>query len=274
MATIMNEIGPIKEAALEEIAHTIADFYTGSQITMFFARAGHPQIVHDASTKWRFVYEALLSISKSKYGSHEILKIVQTLCDPQAFFSIPEKHEQITNRINKVLNFYALEVSRDGAIIKKASKQTRLETTPEGMKFFDSRLFHPKIKLHGRKLFLEGNYSNAVFECCKAYDKEVRVFSQIDDHGASLMGRAFPEKGPIKLNAQQSLSEKNEQEGIMHLSRGLMFAIRNPQGHEPALDWPISQEEALDLLSFLSFLFRKLENSVAVVGSQVHKLSW
>lgn len=270
----MNEVEPFKDAALEEIAHIIAEFHTSSQITMFFARAGYPHIVHDTSTKWRFVYESLLSINKTEYGSHEILKVIKTLCDPQAFFSNPETHEKIILRINKVLTFYALEISTEGALLKKVAKGTRLEKTPESIKLFDARSFHHKVILHGRKLFLESNYSNAVFECCKAYDKEVRVFSQIDDHGASLMNKAFSEKGPIKLNAQQTLSEKNEQEGIMHLSRGLMFAIRNPQGHEPSRDWPISQEEALDLLSFLSYLFKKLENSVALVDNKIHKPMW
>lgn len=61
--------------------------------------------------------------------------------------------------------------------------------------------------------------------------------------------------------AQITETERNEQEGIMHLSRGIMGAIRNLQAHEPALDWPITKEDALDLLSFLSFLFRKLDKT-------------
>jgi hypothetical protein len=40
-----------------------------------------------------------------------------------------------------------------------------------------------------------------------------------------------------------------------------MSAIRNPQAHEPALNWPITREDALDLLSFLSFLFKKLDKA-------------
>lgn len=267
----MDEIEPFKDQAIEEIARIIGDFYTSSQITTFFERAGYPHIVHDGSTKWRFVFEALKSIRKNKYGSHDILKIIKTLCDPQAFFSNPKIHEQIIFRINRVLAFYGLKISKEGAVLRKANKKTAFETSPESIRLFDSRNFHQKIIFHGRKLFLDSSYSNAVFECCKAYDKQVRILSQIEDHGASLMNKAFSEKGPIKLNSQQSLSEKNEQEGIMHISRGLMFAIRNPQGHEPALDWPISQEEALDLLSFLSYLFKKLENSVAVICNKICK---
>ena len=115
---------------------------------------------------------------------------------------------------------------------------------------------------HARRLFVEGNYFHAVFECCKVYDKEVSQKSQIQDSGASLMSKAFSLSGTLKLNNQRTETERNEQEGIMHLSRGIMSAIRNPQAHEPALDWPITREDTLDLLSFLSFLFRKLDKAV------------
>ncbi len=100
-----------------------------------------------------------------------------------------------------------------------------------------------------------------MFECCKVYDKEVSQKSQIQEHGVSLMSKAFSLSGTLKLNAQITETERNEQEGIMHLSRGIMGAIRNPQSHEPALDWPITKEDTLDLLSFLSFLFRKLDKT-------------
>jgi hypothetical protein len=46
-----------------------------------------------------------------------------------------------------------------------------------------------------------------------------------------------------------------------------MQAIRNPTAHEPALDWPISREDCLDILSFLSFLFRALDKAVYFKGT-------
>jgi len=269
----MLEAESFKDAALEEIAKIIGDSYTGSEIFNFFSRTGH-NLVLDSSTKWKYVYSTLLEIKKNKYGYHDILNIIKIFCDPQAFISNPELHEKILVRINKVFHFYALEISNEGSLMKRNTKRKTLEAISEDIKIFDVRKFHSQIVLHSRKPFIDGNYSNSVFESCKAYDKQVRVFSKIDDHGASLMGRAFSEKGPIKINAQQTTTEKNEQEGIMQLSRGLMFAVRNPQGHEPALDWPISLEEALDLLSFLSYLFRKLENSSALIDNQIHRVNW
>lgn len=44
--------------------------------------------------------------------------------------------------------------------------------------------------------------------------------------------------------------------------QGLMQAIRNPHAHETALDWPISKDDAMDILSFISFLWRQLDKAV------------
>ena len=60
----------------------------------------------------------------------------------------------------------------------------------------------------------------------------------------------------------QTETDKNVQDGIKFLSAGLMRAIRNPTSHEPALDWPITEPDAVDILSFVSFLFRQLDKAV------------
>lgn len=43
-----------------------------------------------------------------------------------------------------------------------------------------------------------------------------------------------------------------------------MQAVRNPTAHETAVDWEIAKEDCLDLLSFISYLFKQLDKSVFV----------
>jgi len=71
-------------------------------------------------------------------------------------------------------------------------------------------------------------------------------------------------KGSLKLNAGQTQTEQNVQEGVKFLSAGLMQAVRNPTAHETAVDWGIAKEDCLDLLSFISYLFKQLDKSVFV----------
>lgn len=70
------------------------------------------------------------------------------------------------------------------------------------------------------------------------------------------------DNGVLKVTGCTSDTDRNVQDGIKFLSAGLMQAIRNPTAHEPATDWPISKEDCLDILSFISFLLRKLDEAV------------
>lgn len=251
-------------SALETIAKIIGDRYTGSEITVFFRKVGFPQIIHDGSTKWRFVFSALESLQREPYGDANIAKILEMLCNPQEFFGKPEVYNEVVEGIDEILGFYGLLVDRKvGKLVvsEKARAELRRRESAEAQ-VFDARKLHHEVIKHGRDLFVQGRHFHAVFECCKAFDRAVASKSQIDEHGEKLMGMALNLSGPLKLNSQRSQSEINEQEGIMHLCKGLMRAIRNPEAHEPELDWPINQQDALDILSLISFLYRKLEAAV------------
>jgi len=128
---------------------------------------------------------------------------------------------------------------------------------------FNARNFHPAVVEHCQKLFLQENYFHAVFEACKVYNKAVKTKAQGEKDGHSLMLDVWGwEKGVLKLNPCVTETDKNVQDGIKFLSAGMMQAVRNPTAHEPALHWPIDERDCLDLLSFLSFLFRKLDAAV------------
>ena len=126
---------------------------------------------------------------------------------------------------------------------------------------YNNRYYHSEVQKHSRNLFIDGKYFHAVFECCKAFDKYVQEKSKIDKHGSKLMNTALSLKGPLKLNKQESQTDKNEQLGVMNLCVGLTSAVRNTGAHEPELNWPIKQKDALDILSLLSFLWRKIDDS-------------
>ena len=44
----------------------------------------------------------------------------------------------------------------------------------------------------------------------------------------------------------------------------MLSAFRNPAGHEPKVTWHVSETDALDLLSTLSLIHRRLDEAVAV----------
>jgi len=130
---------------------------------------------------------------------------------------------------------------------------------------FDSRSFHAEITLHCRTLFAQGHFFHAVFEAAKVYNKAVRENAKSTKDGSDLMMAVWsPDSGVLKVTSCQSETDRNVQDGIKFLSSGLMRAIRNPTAHEPALHWPIVEQDAVDILAFISFLFRQLDKAVYV----------
>lgn len=128
-------------------------------------------------------------------------------------------------------------------------------------KEFIARGFHEEVHRHSRTLFGQGNYFHAVFEAAKAYNKAVQAKAQSTKDGTALMQEVWSMNGVLKLNTGRSQTERNAQDGIKSLAVGLMQALRNPTAHEPALDWPIAKEDCLDMLSFISYLYRQLDKA-------------
>ena len=128
---------------------------------------------------------------------------------------------------------------------------------------FDSNQFHPEIIENCRDLYGQGNYFHAVFEAAKVYNNLVKFKAQFVKDGVPLMLSVWdPQNGVLKVNSCTSETERNVQDGIKFLSAGLMSAVRNPTAHEPALQWLVDEQDAIDILSLVSFLLRQYDKAV------------
>ena len=137
------------------------------------------------------------------------------------------------------------------------------EATQEERAAFALRGFHPEVVTHARRLFIQRNYFHAVFEAAKAYNKAVKLKAQSEKDGQDLLLTVWGcEKGVLKITTCSTDTDRSVQDGVKFLSAGLMSAIRNPTAHEPALHWPISRDDCQDILSFISFWFRKLDAAI------------
>jgi len=67
---------------------------------------------------------------------------------------------------------------------------------------------------------------------------------------------ARPSPGAISTE-----SEKSEQKGFANLLIGLFGAVRNPLAHAPKTNWPMSEQDALDILTLVSLIHRKLDGT-------------
>ncbi len=261
-------VAPLESQAVERLAQTIGDHFTGTEITTLFSRAGYSSITHDGGTKWRFVAGAFEELQKRDASGNGVLQVIKTAANPQGWIGRRDAFESLLAGLNAVLAFYALKVLDDGRLVSigvQATTVTRSKSADELE--FDARGFHEAIRRHGRSHFCRGAYFHAVFECCKALDSTIRKATGSAKSGQALMAESLGNNGSVKLNALRTQSERDEQQGIMYLCMGLMNAVRNPQAHEPELHWPMSREDALDVLAVTSFLFRKLHAGVVASGT-------
>lgn len=193
------------------------------------------------SVRAKAIYDWIMTLGRQEMGADERERLLLKFCR-----AISPDHHRVT--VERILLEAGVSIPRR-----------------EEYEAFFSRGFHSEVTRHAQKLFLESNYFHAVFEVAKAYNKQVREKAQSTKDGHPLMMDVWGwEKGVLKITACKTDTDKNVQDGIKFLSAGLMQAIRNPTAHEPAVDWPISKQDCLDILSFLSFLFRKLDDAVAV----------
>jgi hypothetical protein len=83
---------------------------------------------------------------------------------------------------------------------------------------------------------------------------------QIDD-----IAPGITKRDPIlALNTLRSPSEQSEQRGMMHLMKRIFAVFRNPTAHELKARWAVDEREALDLLTMVSVVHRRLDSAVRI----------
>ena len=63
------------------------------------------------------------------------------------------------------------------------------------------------------------------------------------------------------INNLSTETDEGEQRGFANLLIGLLGAIRNPLAHIPKIEWDMSEQDALDILTTFSLVHRKLDQA-------------
>jgi uncharacterized protein (TIGR02391 family) len=151
----------------------------------------------------------------------------------------------------------------NGLINRLYEKRNDIVTRPEPQArvAFENLTLHPAIASACSDTYKSGHYRESVLNAYIALvDYVKRNSGQAALDGSGLMSTVFSANKPLlAFNDLTNNSERDEQEGFMHLFMGAVLALRNPRAHSVLDDSP---EFALDAIAFLSMLAKRLDTAM------------
>jgi uncharacterized protein (TIGR02391 family) len=261
----MERIPPFSAQNLEAACRVLADTergLTGSEIG-YLLQDCRLDDVSPEMTKWKRLFNALVEAQNTHQVGNHLIMFIKRALNPVSYARDKEKFSWRRSELNVVLSFSGFRVREDGEVIR-----TTAETTLKGARAragalraaLEDRGAHRELMRYCRAELVDENYFHAVLEAIKGVAERIRNHSGLTSDGAELVNTAFSTKSPIvAINALNTETEISEQKGFAHLVVGLFGAVRNPTAHAPKVTWPMTEQDALDVLSLVSFVHRKLD---------------
>lgn len=214
-------------------------------------------------TKWKRLFNALAGAQNQHQVGNHLIMFINRAMNPVNYARDAAAFAWRRDELNVVLAFSGFYVREDGKV-GHADKATTLDAARARAgrlkAALESRTVHTEVLNYCRAELLDENYFHAVFEATKGVAERIRQLSGLSGDGADLVNRAFSGQQPVlALGPLSTESEKSEQKGFAHLLIGLFGAVRNPLAHAPRTNWPMSEQDALDILTMISLIHRKLD---------------
>lgn len=226
-------------------------------------------------TKRHRLYQALAARQERDRVANNIMGFVQAAMHPARYVGRSQLFDERQANLNGVLALAGLRVDTEGRVAPAQRARTASEAEQRAGRLraeLVRRQVHADVLKACRAELLEENYFHAVLEATKSVAQKVRQLSGLTLDGTELVNEAFgmydhqrrPRSPILALNTLRSISEESEQRGMMHLMKGIFAVFRNPTAHELKTRWAIDEREALDLLTIVSVVHRRLEGAVRV----------
>jgi uncharacterized protein (TIGR02391 family) len=267
----MARVAPFDSEHLISIAKILADTdegLRGSEIEHMLRECRIPDHSPDM-TKWKRLYNAFVEFQNKRQIGNHVLVFINRAMTPVRYTSDPGAFERRREQLNAVLSFSGFFIGDDGKV-RWAKRATNLDEALERAGRLQtalvSRGVHDDVLHYCRAELLQENYFHAVFEAAKSIAAKIRSLSGLTSDGAELAQSAFglPKDGSAPILAINNLktdTDRGEQRGFTNLLIGLFGTVRNPLAHNPRVEWPMEERDALDILTLTSLIHRKLDRA-------------
>jgi uncharacterized protein (TIGR02391 family) len=257
---------PFSSEELEHICRVLAATeggLTGSEINYILQQLNIEDI-NPNNTKWQRLFNALAKKQNETQKGNCILAFINKALAPARYIDQHPYYDEKLRKINVILSFHGLQYREDGKFHKIKKAETLTDAEGKASRLRDNLLYrnlHPELLHYCRAELISDNYFHAVLEACKGVAEKIRNITNLSIDGADLINQAFGGQSPkIKINGFSTETEKSEQRGFLNLMIGLFGTFRNPTAHAPKVIWQMSEDDALDLLTLVSYTLRRIDN--------------
>lgn len=251
------------QSQIEQMSRALGECITGARLSVLFH---YYNFVDDktVSTKWKRIYNTFIHQINKKNDQQPIFDFIQKILSPVNYKDKPKKFSTDCENINKILRFIGFEINEKGRIIpiKKAETLTEARIRANNLKkILEQRNVHRILFSFCTEELCNNDYFHAGQEAIKSILFRLRDLTGLRTDGRALIQQVLQKENPIIINKYQTLSEKNEHEGVFLICESLVSMIRNPTAHEPKIHWTITEQDALETISMISYVHRKLDNA-------------
>jgi TIGR02391 family protein len=264
-------IPKLDDANLQAICDILGDTstgLTGSEIGRYLRECNCPDPIPQMTKRHR-LYAALLEKQNSDRCANIILGFITHVMNPVRHSGNRDYFETERAKLNSVLAFSGLSLGEDGKLRAVTTARTLTEAKAMASalrKALVERRVHADVLKFCRSELLVDNYFHAVFEATKSVAEKLRQKTGLGSDGSQLVDEALgigkAECPRLAFNSLTTESERNEHSGLMNLIKGLFGAFRNTTAHAPKIHWNITEQDALDILTTISLVHRRLDSAV------------
>ncbi len=218
-------------------------------------------------TKWKRLFNAFVATQNAKKVGNHVVMFINRAMNPVQYGSRPVVFRARQDRLNVVLAFSGMRLGDEGKVTRSQKTGTldqALERAGRLHLALTQREVHRDVLAYCRAELLQENYFHAVLEATKSIAAKIRSLSGLGGDGGGLVQAAFGlgQGNPVlAINSLANDTDKGEQRGFINLLVGLFGTIRNPLAHNAKVEWAMSEQDALDILTLASLVHRKLDSA-------------
>lgn len=245
------------EVVIKKLSEELQEAVSQAELNGILRTCGLPL---GEGARHRRIYGAL--ISETRAGNH-VLRFLTEVLAPVRFTGRESDFDAFRTTTNTILAFHGLQIDESGKARHVPAADTLCEAEERAGRLraeLRRRCVHPDVLRFCRAELLQQNYFHAILEATKSVAQKIRDRTGLTVDGHQLVDRAFSTAAPLLVwNALQTDSDRSEHRGTMDVLKGTFSLFRNPTAHEPKITRSYTEDEALELLTLVSLLHRRVD---------------